>query len=355
MVGILAIVAGILVAAPAVGIGSPIFDLVDFEGEPVFTIFGDDQGALAAGAQGGAGSAGYSGDDFVAETLSVTALESGSEDRTAVDGFLRIYSSGVNPSSPTANPIQTVTVTDGQGSSSSALVSAKEQYRIVFEGNSTNTNYYDKDFGITSLASLSIGILNPNTGKMTIDIGSVDNVGTLDDILDETATDGKVNGQSVAVNTSGNEIIGAANTADTALTYDESDGDGQWYIDIEPSCSGANKVCKDAVLHFVHDLTNPPEGNEYSTITAQLRSGNNFNIPSDITDFWSNEVPIELGDMTAGMSGEYRLTFSVVEANEDANDDWTLRFDDLGEHLGKDVRLNTRASPDTVTYAGSQA
>lgn len=351
-IGTIVIAIGVVYGLTAVGIMPDIgLPFSEFTDGPIDLGFGE----ASAGAPAASGGAVASGGALVIENFAVSAKESGSDSRSAVDGFLRVYDSGVNPSSPTASAIDTVTVTDGSGTSTNDLVMCDTQYRVVFEGNSTNTNYYDSDKGVMSFPCSSF---NPNTGQFTYDAGAIGLVGTFDDILNELNGSAglPINGQST--NEQGDSVeIQCSSTAaaDCTLMYDESVGDGVWYIDISPSCSVANGVCKDAVLHFVHDLSNPPEGNEYTSISAQLRSGTDMGVPSDLTNYWANEVPIPLGTLTAGQSATYRLTFTVVEDNEDGNDDWTIRFDDLGEHLGKDVRLNVRGTADTVTYGGSQA
>lgn len=296
---------------------------------------------------------------YAVENLAVTAKEANSNDRASVDGFLRIYESNVDPASATANPLDSVTVYNGVGSSTNKVVKMGVQYRMVFEGNSTGSNYYDVDLGTRTLDSF--GSLNPNTGVLSVDVGEVKLVATIDDIIAEetAAANSPLNGQATMVNvTAGTGELqcadtGAACAADGTIVYDESVGDQSWYMEPTASVSGANAVSKQYVWQFKFDSTNPPEANEYTQITAQLLSGRDAGIPSDVTNFWKTETPITFGDLNAGTFSKYRLTFSEVEANEDANDDWTLNADDLGRSLGQDVRLNTRATADKFTYGGS--
>lgn len=279
----------------------------------------------------------------------VSANEAGSNDHATVAGNLLVYDATTDPSSATANPIATVLILDGIGNDTSGVLQTNTPYHVVFS-NSTAASYYDVDKGVISFKGM-----NAFTGDLSYSLGDVQLVGTLDDILDENST--ALNGQAIGSNTVGTDELGctAGCAADEEFIYDESVGDAQWYLDVSPSVSGANAMAKGAVLQFKHDLTNPPEGDEYSSITAQLRTGTDFGIASDVLNNWKNEIPIALGDVEAGQSATYRITFSVVEANEDGNDDWTLRFDDMGEFLGRDVRNSVRATADTVTYGGSQA
>lgn len=342
--GALAVLAGFAILSPASISGLPLIGGL-VPGASLLSV---------AGTSSSSGSSSTTASGYAIETMTVSAIEAESNDAAAVDGYLLVFDAAANPSAANANPIDSVTVTDGVGSTSAAKIKEGQQYRVVFEGNSTGSNYYDKDFGVMSFSGL-----NPQTGKASFAVGDISLVGTLADILDETVAS-NINGQTttyttdeVYCSTVSNASTGC--TADLALTYDESTGDSVWFIDVSPGVSTANAIAKGAVLQFKFDTTNPPEGNEYSTITAQLRSGTDLGVPSSITNYWANEIPIDLGDMQAGESATYRITFTVNELNEDGNDDWTLRFDDLGEHLGKDVRLNTRATADTVTYAGSSA
>lgn len=284
-------------------------------------------------------------------TLSVVAKEAITNDFAAVDGFLRVYDKNADPASVNVNPIDSVTVTDGVGSSTNAAIKTGTQYRVVFEGNNTGTSYYDEDLGVMSFDGYK-----KEVDKLTFSVPTgIYLVGTLDDILDENSS--SVNGAS-GDPTAGTDEVGCTGgcAADEGLLYDESVGDGTWYLDITVSVSGADSFIKDGVLAFKHDLSNPPEGNEFSSIAAQLQSGTDFGIDSELVNYWKNEIPISLGDIKSGRSGTYRLTFSTSEANIDANDDWTLNFDDLGAYKGKDVEgEQTRATADTVTFSGSQA
>lgn len=289
------------------------------------------------------------------ETLTATAKEAGSNSYTAVQGLLLFYDAATNPSSATANPVDTVSIASGSGSSTGKKLKTGVDYRVVFANTTTDASYYDKDLGIVRFDGNDLSL----NGALTFDVGEVQLVATLDDILDEISNSSDLgtamNGQANTV--LGTDEIGCSTqcAADGTFLYDESVGDGVWYIEVTPGASGSNAYAKSAVLQFKKDLSNPPEGDEYSSITAQLRTGTDFGIPSDITNNWKDEIPLDLGDLKAGQSSTYRITFNVVEANEDGNDDWTLRFDDLGEHLGKDVRNSVRATADTVTYGGSQA
>lgn len=291
------------------------------------------------------------------ETLSWNLEEEGSGSFTAVSTKIQFFDKNTDPGSSTANPIDTITMTNGVGSTTNKKLKTNTDYRVVAY-NDTAASWYDIDYGVMRFDGNDLTL----NGVLSYDSPvKAQIVATLDDILNENATggggsnNGVMNGQTDTV--LGTDEIGCSTRcgADGTFLYDESVGDQIWYIDVSPSASGANAVARDAVLVFKKDQTNPPEGDEYTSITAQLRTGTDFGLPSDITVNWKDEIPMSLGDIKAGQSATYRLTFNVVEANEDGSDDWTLRFDDLGDFLGKDVRNSVRATADTVTYGGSQA
>lgn len=286
-------------------------------------------------------------------TLSWGVREDGTNSQTAYNGAIQIFTASVDPSSSTATPLDTVNLVSGVGSSTNGKVRTNTPYRVVAT-NSTAATHYDIDYGIVTFDGADF---NENTGLFAYSDDSKPAVivATIADPINENGTD--LNGQAAGSNIVGTGELGctAGCADDEEFIYDESVGDAQWYLDLTFSATGANAQAKNMVVKFVHDLTNPPEGDEYSSITASLRTGADLGIASDITNNWKNQIPIDLGDMKAGSSSTYRFTFNVVEANEDGNDDWTIRVDDLGDFLGKDVRFNTRATAQTVTYGGSQA
>ena len=108
-------------------------------------------------------------------------------------------------------------------------------------------------------------------------------------------------------------------------------------------------------LDLLWDATNPPTGNEYTAITMQLDSGKDLGVPSDILNYFKNEQPVALGTLKGGDSSVYKITWSISEANADANMDYTILYDDLGGNNGKDVLLNTKGTKDTFTFSGTVA
>jgi len=265
---------------------------------------------------------------------------------SAVAGDIKLYLSGVDPTNPTASPVASGTLSSGV-LTLSGEVETDTPYRVIFDGN----GYYGEDFGEIQFSSSKY---DSNQGTYTWKtyetLGrGMYKIATIDDMLDETTNSTDLNGGDWNSNESSDasgEI--KSSTADT-IYYDESEGDGQFYITPTISFSGANTVVKDPVLCF-EDGTNAPEGNEVSSIVAQLQTGQNLNIPSELVNYWAKEGCIALGDVVAGgTSGKYKFTISVTESNLDSNDEWKFVVDDLGEIDGKDVALESGATKDSIT------
>lgn len=284
----------------------------------------------------------------VIDTFSVTQLkEKYSNSYSTADGTLRFYDSGTDPKSPTASTIDTITVTNGAGSSTAKKLQTEKPYRVVFDGAGT---YYDKDYGIITFATKDY---NKNTGQYGFDAGEASAIG-VPSVMLKVTDNSTVNGQTTGV--IGTDELGISvsivtNNNITNLSYDKSVGDAQFYIEPTLGADGANTELKEPVFCFEWDVTNPPEGTEISAFTSQLQTGTNFNIPADLLDYWSTQSCISLGStIGGGTTAKYRLTVTVVEADLNATDIWTLYEDDLGAIRGKDVRLNIGAQPDKITF-----
>jgi len=281
---------------------------------------------------------------FPIDTFSLASIkEKHSNSYTAANGTLKFYDDQTNPTSPTASTIDTITISAGAGSSTNKKILTDKPYRVVYDGVGT---YYSKDLGIMTFQSKDY---NKNTGQYAYDLGEIGKVATIDDILAEIENlDKDVNG---AANSSVVSIELGSETTSDQLQYNETAGDGQWYIQPTISFSGANTEVQEPVICFEFDQTNPPEGNEISAFTYQLQSGTDFGLPSDLLDYWSNEECLSLGAVVSGgTSSKIKLTVTYDEANLDTTDDWYLYVDDLGAIKGKDVVLNTAAALDKIKF-----
>lgn len=284
----------------------------------------------------------------VLSSLAWKVKEEYSNSWNAADYTVNYYESGTDPSSPTATAIDTTTITNGSGTDTDAVLKTCTKYRITFDGSST---YYDIDLGEVMLTA-------PDTDSSTVtvsytipgDFGTTKGgelVGTLGDLIDEASmasTDGATN----TMNNDANELV---NDTTDSLTYDVSAGDGQFKVRMVIACNGANKVCKDVVVGFDWDDSAPPEGDEISSITAQLYTGTDLGIPSSLLNYWTKEEAVKIGTLEGGVSGTYDLTINLTEGNLTAGDDiWYLYIDDLGAWHGKDVELGTKATGDRTAF-----
>lgn len=281
-----------------------------------------------------------SGNNFIIGTLKASAKEKYSNSYTAVGSgnqFLRIFDASTDPSLPTASTVDKINISSGVGTDTNKLVKTDQNYRVVFDGAGV---WYDQDYGVMKFPSANY---NAQSSELLFDLGSISKIGTIDKALNGTAIDGTVDGNLAFSNVS--EINVSSSTA-TKIVYNSAVGDGQFYIQPTISFSGAYTEVKNPVLCFEWDTSSPPEGNEVSSITAQLISGTDFGIPSELVSYWSKQDCYMLGSNVAGGKAEtVKLVFTVDESKLTAADDvFYMYVDDLGNIRGKDTMLNTGAS-----------
>ncbi|MCK5217821.1 MAG: hypothetical protein KAJ93_08530, partial [Methanosarcinales archaeon] len=293
-------------------------------------------------------------------TLSVGTMVFGSNSYTTAAGTVNIYESGVDPTSPNSNPKDTITVSSGVGNTTDMLIKSCIMYSVVFDGSTTYYDVYWNDNA--SEQQFPYVQTDQPTTTASFDFSEIITVATIDDPIDESAVTGVVNGQTSCVNasTASNEInVGTAASCANGgvLYYDESVGDEQFYIDLAIGFSGGNKAVKDPVLCFVNHLTTPFEGDEFTSVTAQLRTGTDFGIPSSLTNYVNGMDCVSLGSFVeGGTSDTYRITMGVDETNLDnAADIMYIYVDDLGSHLGQDILRGTKATASAVVTLQSQA
>jgi hypothetical protein len=164
--------------------------------------------------------------------------------------------------------------------------------------------------------------------------------------MDETETSdyfSSSSGNATTYNADG-QLIASGST----VTYISGIEAGTFTLPVTISVTGGNAEIKDAVMCFEWDTTNPPSGDEYTSITANPITGKTFPaLEGDLINHWSTQSCVPLGDLNGGTYAKYNLVFTTVDANIDSNDDWTLAIDDMGEYLGKDIAMGTKASAQT--------
>jgi len=285
--------------------------------------------------------------------LNAIFSEKYSNSYSAVAGTLYVYPSGTDPKDPNANAITSLTIAGGNGSKTNPLLTTETNYRVVL---GASDSHYSMDFGEMKFGGAGY---DTNTGLLLFSASNVIANGTISDPLDESAIGGDINGVTSlsGLNDTGAEVFagstacavaGAVNGND--ICYNETTGDASFYIKFNIECTGANKECEDVVLCVDYDSTNPPEGNEYSSISLQLESGTDFGLPSDFTNYFKNEGCYNMGNIQGGKSGKYKMTFGATDANIDTNDDWSLVIDDLASVNGKDILSATKITKQTILF-----
>ena len=148
--------------------------------------------------------------------------------------------------------------------------------------------------------------------------------------------------RSVSTNEIGCADPGCADAG--VLIYDESQGDGDWYYKIDIGVTGGNKYGEQMALCYEWESGSEPEGNEFSSITVSQVSGESFGIPSELVNYFANEACVQLGTIKGGQTGQYKILYTVTEANLDTSDDFKLFLDDMGGIALKDIHLGAKAS-----------
>ena len=278
------------------------------------------------------------------ESLTVVAKTEYSNSYVTASGDLKYFEVDVDPTDSNANPIDSSTFSSGTVSDTSKLVQTCTPYHIIYDGGGT---YYSEDLGIVTF---DINDLNSDTGQLTWPAITVATVGTITDVFDETNDDSTYLNGATDVDAAGAEIS-CTDSADATINYNETAGDGAWYLKVTIECTGANTECRDMVIDFDNwESGASPEGNEISSLTAQLESGTDLGIPADLTNYWSNRDQVSIGTMLGGQSALYKFSWTYTEANLDTNDDYMICFDDLGEYGGTDVGMDGGASGDCIDF-----
>ena len=317
-------------------------------------------GLLAAGttSQTDATSTAATGQQFGISRLTFLANEKYSNDRSVVDGYIiRVFDENADPTDANQAAIVNATFTDGVVADTSRALFCGKPYRVITDDN--NDVWYAEDLNKITFPCSS---LNLDNGELTYDTKiEALRVSTLDDILDETATSGIINGQTnntmAAADNAFTILIGEdeARTAaaDDAIVYDESVGSGTYYIEPTFSATGANTGLKNYATCYRFDSTDPPEGTEITSISVSSISGDTgkFNMVAEQVNLWKNQqCSILASELKGGTSGKFRFTVSVSEANLDPQDVWFLDADDLSKRLGLDVGQDDGATADRIRF-----
>lgn len=250
--------------------------------------------------------------------LQVLVQEPYSDSWSAYSATAKFYMKGTNIKDPTATAFGTVTISSGSGSQTSWNRAMTDvEYIFVLDGAGT---YYDKKWEPFFFLSDNY---NKNLGTYTLTLDASQapaKVGTFDKFwLTNTTAGASVSSTSISFN----------NTKDSGISG----------FKFKIGNTGANTALYDVVLDFESDKTNPMEGDEFTSVTLVHDSGMDFGLPSDISNYVSNEVPIPVTDVLGGgQDGTYKVTFTYSATNfAVSTDKLYMVVDDLGGWLNQDV------------------
>ena len=311
-------------------------------------------------------------------SLSIMTIDAGSNKRNVCEDQVQYFAEGEDPRLSTAYSIDTTTIAAGVGTENGSYLKTNTLYKTIFHDTSGPT-YYDGVLGAgvwnPSDAISAVAIKAPSTTSATVSTSvtfgadgtaPLWKIATIPDMLDETATDGTINGQSNingSVGCNGEIQVGADATPadDDTVYYNDTNGDGSFYLRMTFGSEGSQAYLKRPVLCFVNDMSNPCERNEFSAITASLYTGSGSEVvlPSDLLPAFSNmDSCVEIGGqesdgvayIASGKTATYTITFTVDEDYTDGSADQFYMFaDDLADYRGQDIRQGQGAAV-TGTY-----
>jgi len=333
----------LLILVTVSGLVLTSLNVMSFGGQPTYSI----PGAPATPGDAPAAAPVVSGQPKIISSLRINSVIAGSNARGTATGLYNIYEAGTNPKDPLATTIDYGALSGGTCTTTNSSIFTNTAYRAAYNGEDT---YYSKDFGDIVISTMTS---DSSTVSDVITIGGIQTIGSFGDLIDESSITA-MNGQN---NTNVSEVyseIGCAGsgwsncTDGSTIIYDESQGDGDFYLLIDIQCDGSTEFCANTVLAFVAESTTVgPEWNEFSSITVSHVSGSAIwpAGKSDITNYFDRGQPtLNLGDLTGGQSETLRFTFNVVESATDTNDDFLIIVDDLGAVGGLDPCRNGGAS-----------
>lgn len=327
----------------------------------------------------------------IIDSLSIRTTEESSGKKDQCGGSVLYFDSSEDPRLSTAYSIDTTTIASGIGTDTSGQVETNTLYHIVFTNSSSPPTHYDGVLGAKvwnpsdSLTPITIKAPATTDAEVSAIIkfgedgtARLGKIATIPDMLDETSTDGRINGETSAIATcttyngtsglceaySASEItVGPATgsgagtaTDDQTVYYNDTNGDGSFYLRLTFGADGSQAYLKRPVLCFVNDMSSPCERNEFTSITASLYTGSGSEVvlPSDLLPSFNNmDACVEIGGQNidgvaiieSGKTATYTLTFTVDEDYTDgSNDKFYMIADDLGNYLGQDIRQGQGAA-----------
>lgn len=311
----------------------------------------------------------------IIDNLNVRTTEESSGKKDQCGGSVLYFDSSEDPRLSTAYSIDTTTIASGVGTDTSSQVETNTLYHIVFTNASSPPTHYDGVLGAKvwdpsdSLTPITIKAPSTTDAEVSAIIkfgedgtARLGKIATIPDILDETAVDGRINGQTNVSGEAGstNEIcVGTDSTPadDDTVYYNESAAvaDGSFYIRMTFGAEGSQSYLKRPVLCFVNDMTYPCEKNEFTAITAALYtgSGSDVTVPSNLLPSFNNMPScVEIGGQSidgvaiieSGKTATYTLTFTADHSYTEAADLFYIIQDDLADYNGQDIRQGMGAA-----------
>lgn len=312
-------------------------------------------------------------DQKIISSLAILTVDAGSGKRNVCEDQVLYFSEADDPRLSTSYELDTTVITAGDGAENDSKLKTNKLYNIIFHDTSGPTYYdgvlgsgvWDPSDAITSTTIKTTSATTDDTVSTSITFGedgtaALWKIAAIPDILDETLVDGTINGQANVSGEAGstNEVqVGTDSTPadDDTIYYNESIGDGSFYVRMTFGADGSQSYLKRPVLCFVNNMASPCEKNEFTAVTASLYtgSGSEVDLPSDLHPAFANmDSCIEIGGQStdgvayieSGKTATYTITFSVDEDYTESTDMFYIIQDDLADYNGQDIRQGMGAT-----------
>ena len=285
------------------------------------------------------------------ETITVQLQDPLSKSWTAHSGTFKIFQKGVNIRNPDATPLQSGALSSGKKIFYNVVgINTNTEWQLVNDGGGTYYDTYIKSYVFDpNRYNSKTGNYSLLLGLNTIYSNEVGRkIGTISVTIANTSGEAGMCFNKYTVNTS----IPCDTTQTRTIEFNATAADGTFDFDVTLKNTGSNALLKNMVMQSVNDLTNPVEGNEFTTVKFQHLQGTDLfaaggNIDNDLTSELSNNFAVPLSSWFGGTTGKATLTFTMATANIADNETFYLYFDDLGSYNGKDA-LTSNAGASNV-------
>ena len=229
--------------------------------------------------------------------------------------------------SPTTPYLDSADISSGALSFTAKKIQTATGYKVKIWDNTGSPTWYPVE------VKVSVPALDPNLGasaQYTAPDVYMEKIGTFADPMQSEATGAGGGSLPTGVTSA------AASNAITINITAATDSTITIRIPLTFADTATGTYLRDVVLVPIQDPSNPMPTTAFTAATLTYVSGTNFNVPGNILNYVSGQLPIKLGDWTDSTSGTYYLQISLDKASLSSGDKFYFRLDDQGGYLSTD-------------------